>query len=113
MALLKNTSINDTGFLKLPNGTTAQRPVSPSTGMIRYNTDLSLLEYWNGAEWKTCEDSLLDGSSAEKAAPSALYLINFAGKFENGYYWILVGGVPKLVYCESFYWWMDVFNSSI
>jgi hypothetical protein len=51
MATLKNTLINDTGFLTLPNGTTSQRPVSPSSGMIRYNTDLNLVEYWNGTVW--------------------------------------------------------------
>jgi hypothetical protein len=29
----------NTGFFSLPKGTTAQRPVSPQTGHIRYNTD--------------------------------------------------------------------------
>lgn len=36
-----------TGANTIPNGTTAQRPGSPATGMLRYNTTLSRLEYYN------------------------------------------------------------------
>ena len=38
--------------LKLPSGTTAQRPTSPSTGEWRYNTTTNLVEFYDGAEWK-------------------------------------------------------------
>lgn len=51
MATLKNTTINDTGFLTLPSGNIAQRPVSPSSGMMRYNSDLSRSEVYNGSIW--------------------------------------------------------------
>lgn len=51
MAILKNTTINDTGFLTLPNGTTAQRPASPQQGSIRYNTQLSRPEIRDNAVW--------------------------------------------------------------
>lgn len=44
-----NTS---TGYFDLPAGTTAQRPGSPATGMIRYNTTESKYEVYNGARWK-------------------------------------------------------------
>jgi len=37
--------------LKLPSGTTAERPTSPSTGEWRYNTTTNLVEFWDGAEW--------------------------------------------------------------
>ena len=55
MATLKNTTINDTGFLQLPAGNTAQRPGSPSTGMIRVNTNATpyLLEIYKGGAWTT------------------------------------------------------------
>ena len=51
MATLKNTTVNDTGYIQLPVGTTAQRPVSPTSGYVRYNTDLGYIEYWNGSTW--------------------------------------------------------------
>jgi hypothetical protein len=52
MATLKNTTINDTGFVQLPSGTTAQRPASPTAGMIRYNSDLGYPEIYDGTNWK-------------------------------------------------------------
>jgi len=49
MATLKNTTIDDTGHLTTAVGTTAQRPGSPSDGMVRYNTDLGYHEYYSSA----------------------------------------------------------------
>lgn len=40
-----------TGAFKVPVGTTAQRPQSTATGMIRYNTTTSSLEFYNGSIW--------------------------------------------------------------
>jgi hypothetical protein len=36
-----------TGAMTLPAGTTAQRPTSPSNGMIRKNTTTGYIEYWD------------------------------------------------------------------
>jgi len=44
-----NTS---TGYFDLPAGTTAQRPASPATGMIRYNTSLSVYEAYLTSGWQ-------------------------------------------------------------
>jgi len=52
MAKLKNTEIDDTGFLQVPSGSNAERPSNPETGMLRYNTDIGGLENYNGTEWK-------------------------------------------------------------
>jgi hypothetical protein len=35
-----NGTFNGTGFLNIPVGTTAQRPSTPATGMLRFNTSL-------------------------------------------------------------------------
>jgi hypothetical protein len=51
MATLRNTTVNDTGFIRIAAGTTAQRPASPVTGMIRYNTSINVTEFWNGSAW--------------------------------------------------------------
>jgi hypothetical protein len=45
-----NVTMLSTGFVLIPKGTTAQRPVSPVAGEIRYNTDYNAFEgYANGA----------------------------------------------------------------
>ena len=49
MAQLQQTSFTD---LSLPQGTTAQRPGSPVSGMMRYNTDIALVEYYDGSNWR-------------------------------------------------------------
>jgi hypothetical protein len=43
-----NTS---TGAFDLPSGTTAERPGSPSVGMIRYNTTIQSIEQFTSAGW--------------------------------------------------------------
>ena len=42
---------SSTGGLFLPVGTTAQRPASPATGQMRFNTTTSLVEVYNGTSW--------------------------------------------------------------
>ena len=47
---IKNVSIdlsNDTGAIIVPKGTTAQRPATPTAGMIRYNTTLQQYEIYS------------------------------------------------------------------
>ena len=56
-------NINATGALKLPTGTTLERPTA-QTGQIRYNTSLTRFEGYNGTNWvnlKGVED--LDGNT--------------------------------------------------
>lgn len=52
MATLKNTDINDTGYLQVPAGTTAQRPNPATLGDFRYNTDNDVFELYDGASWQ-------------------------------------------------------------
>ena len=46
-----NVQINSTTSLRIPVGTTSQRPDPASTGMIRYNTNLERYEGYNGSYW--------------------------------------------------------------
>ncbi len=39
------------GASVMPVGTTAQRPATPVAGMQRFNSDLGVMEYYNGTEW--------------------------------------------------------------
>lgn len=42
---------NNTGALKIPSGTTGQRPATPVLGMQRWNSDRGVVEVWNGSTW--------------------------------------------------------------
>lgn len=51
---LKNRELQSgsTG-IRIPTGSAANRPDSPVFGMIRYNTDSGLVEFYNGTLWAT------------------------------------------------------------
>lgn len=42
---------DSTDSVRLPVGTTAQRPVSASNGEMRYNTDTNKVEFYDGGQW--------------------------------------------------------------
>jgi hypothetical protein len=44
-------TLTGTDASKLATGTTAQRPVSPVEGQIRYNSTEKIMEYYNGTNW--------------------------------------------------------------
>jgi hypothetical protein len=46
-----NVELSGTGYLDLPSGTDAQRPGSPNTGMLRFNTTSSSFEGYDGVSW--------------------------------------------------------------
>ena len=46
-----NVTCSSTGFILIPAGTTAQRPVSPSNGYVRYNSTLNQFEGYAGGAW--------------------------------------------------------------
>ena len=54
---IRSTSltVGGTGALFIPTGTTAQRPGTPTSGYIRFNTDLVALEFYNSpaVAWQT------------------------------------------------------------
>ena len=43
-----NVTMSSTGFALIPAGTTAERPVSPANGQIRYNTTTAQFEGYQG-----------------------------------------------------------------
>ena len=46
-----NVVLSSTGAFKVPTGTEAQRPGSPTTGMFRFNDDSDQFEGYNGSAW--------------------------------------------------------------
>ena len=75
-----NVQFSSTAHIVLPKGTTAERPVGVSTGALRYNTESSNVEYYNGTSW--VEVSSYDASvrgvfGAGYVAPSNLNTIDY------------------------------------
>lgn len=51
LSLTGSVDNTGTGYVRVSVGTTAQRPASPATGMIRFNTTRSCFEGYNGSAW--------------------------------------------------------------
>ena len=51
-AAVSDAANTSTGQFDLPAGTTAQRPGSALTGSQRFNTDLGVMEFYDGTAWK-------------------------------------------------------------
>lgn len=56
-----NTS---TGYFQVSIGTTAQRPGSPTTGMIRFNTSRGCFEGYTGSAWVNMSPLTIDDVGA-------------------------------------------------
>ena len=77
----------------LPTGSSANRPDFPAFGMIRYNTDSGLVEFFNGSVWSslgtggaityTVDDFVGNGVQTEftmsSAVSNAQQIITFVG----------------------------------
>ena len=100
MATLKNTTINDTGFLAMPPGTTAQRPAVPALGMMRFNTTLDVLEQFTLDGWQGIDAPpvVTNISGTILANENATITIN-GSNFKTGSFVTIegaaVGGVPR------------------
>lgn len=99
MANLKNLTINDTGFLGLPSGTTAQRPASPTAGMIRYNTTLSTIEFYNGSSWANYTTIL--GLTESAPAANAAEILTYYPNATDGDYWYKPNGYGSAIKCYT------------
>jgi len=87
--------------LKLPSGTTAERPTSPSTGEWRYNTDNNLIEFYDGGDWRDLQSENIPPIPSENFNVVTFTGDNTASKF------IEVGFTPDFVWIKP----MDVVSS--
>lgn len=116
MANLKNTIIDSR--LKLPAGSEAQRPSSPLSGQLRFNTDYSTIEIYTGSEWL-----LIGIDRGDIQQYPVLDTSTFAGTSGNTY-WIQPPGASspfQAVYSGGNYrdtdygywlWWQNAYRSS-
>ena len=74
-----------TGYFQVAKGTTAQRPVSPSNGLVRYNTSTNLYEGYKNGDWVTFQ-------TFSQAAYTATYVVVAGGGGSGGSNGDNVGG---------------------
>lgn len=58
-----DVNLTGTGALDIPVGTTGQRPGTPSSGMIRFNSTLGQYEGYNGSAWSSIGGGATGGGS--------------------------------------------------
>ena len=103
MATLTSLTINDTGFLQVPNGTTAQRP-SVAAGQVRRNSTTGFIEIYNGTSWSniSVKRNILLGSTSTNPARNALHIQAAYPNAPSGLYWIQPPGfaTAQQIYCD-------------
>jgi len=79
--VLKDSSI---GAATLPSGTTAQRPVAPTSGQFRYNTTLSVWEGYDGTTWEAISSTdFLNTTRIDVASSATVNLTTSAPDTRN------------------------------
>lgn len=93
-----DSSFTSTGALKIPSGTTAQQPASPSVSMIRYNVTTNQFEGYSGATpaWKSIGGSALSNDTTTATNLYPVFAGATSGTAEN-----LYTGNAKLLYKPS------------
>jgi hypothetical protein len=89
-----------TDAIALPKGTAAQRPTG-ATGYMRYNTDGSAPEYYNGSAWIGL--GVKDGTSFSKAALKSTDILLYNPSAPTGWYWLQINNIPTQVYIDNVY----------
>jgi len=99
MATLKNTTVDDTGFITVAKGTTAQRPASPTQGMLRYNTSNNVIEtYTSSNAWGGLEPppTISAYSGTINADTNSTITITGQNFVSGGVVWITGAGVSSV-----------------
>ncbi len=83
---------SSTGYFDLPSGTTAERPGSPGTGMIRHNSTTGYPEWYDGTNWQDIRPStyfveylVIAGGGGGGAARSSVSYASGGGGGAGGY----------------------------
>ena len=70
------TTFGGTSHISLPSGTTAQRPTG-AAGMMRYNSQLSKMEFHNGTDWVQFKDNFFNATGGTTSTFGAYTLHTF------------------------------------
>lgn len=79
-----DTTFNSTSSIKLPSGTTAQRPSSPTVGMTRFNTTLNIIEAYHVNDgWIGLSNTFQAvGGTITYASPYTYHTFTSSGTFQ-------------------------------
>ena len=94
---------------QIPQGGTADLPASPSLGDLFFDTDLSVLLYWNGSEWVSLQQVQSNWEITDENDPAFIQNkplnigANAPADPEDGYVWIDIDECPaKLwIFCDG------------
>ena len=82
--LFTNTEIGGTEAAKMPVGTTGQR-ASAQSGDIRFNSTLSLMEYYDGSAWKSIDSPpLISSISPTTETDASANIVITGSNFQSG-----------------------------
>jgi len=105
-----NIDTTATAYLRVPSGNTNQRPANPSSGMVRYNTNLGQYEGHNGSTWGSLGTTTfathneVDGytTTGTNAAGNEFLVLNPGPLFSlQGYYIVGKGIYPGTIVVSS------------
>ena len=83
-----DVTITSTGSIKIPVGTTAQRPTA-AEGMIRYNSTLDYVEYYNGTSWLATSQTGVEASGGTETTVGGYKIHTFTS---SGNFTVTSGG---------------------
>ena len=98
---LDTASGTGVGGTRVPTGTTAERPASPTNGMLRFNTTLNTLEVYRTSNTSWSSIAISEIGSEFFPASSATQILQLRPSATSGYYYIKPDGVSTYyVYCD-------------
>lgn len=83
----QDSSFTSTGALLISSGTTAQQPVSPAVGMLRYNTTTGQFEGYSGVSpsWKSVGGAAISDDTTTNAIEYPLFVTATSGTAQTVY----------------------------
>lgn len=83
MTVAGPASFNTNTAVKIPVGTTTERPATPVAGQLRYNSTLDQAEVYSGTEWKAVGGSPFDASGGLVTTVDGfkIHTFNISGTF--------------------------------